>query len=200
MKKIFTTILLSALFFSSSFANVGETLKLTADDILQAKMFYIDWQGYLKENEKLVKIEWIEFYSIAGQRYIKKDWKIIKVSENKIYKINWINYVKDNNKLTTLEKYLETNKVTWDESNQTTTYKEVKTEENIDDSAIEDIFTDILDIDLNNIDETIDLNSAEEVVTEEVMPAEEVMPEETVTEEVITEEEDINTLLQDIFK
>lgn len=111
MKKIFALLLIATLTFSSSFATMWLETTISKDDLLQSEMFYIDGQWYIKRDNKLVKIEWIKFYSIAWQRYIKKDWKIEKVSENKIYKVNWKNYVKQDWELLTLDSYLATHKV-----------------------------------------------------------------------------------------
>jgi hypothetical protein len=59
----------------------------------------------------LKKIENVKFYSIAGQRYIKKDSKIKRINETKLYKINDISYVKSNNVLITLVDFLKTNSI-----------------------------------------------------------------------------------------
>jgi hypothetical protein len=59
----------------------------------------------------LKKIENVKFYSIAGQRYIKRDSKIEKINETKLYKINDISYVKSNNILITLVDFLKTNTI-----------------------------------------------------------------------------------------
>jgi hypothetical protein len=119
MRKIITIITLFIMTFTSGFASVWDSIKLTKDDMLKVNIFYINWQGYVKEDWKLKKVEWIKFYSIAGQRYINKDGKITKITENKIHKINNINYVVDNWKLITLEKYLKENPIEEEEKKKT---------------------------------------------------------------------------------
>ena len=111
MKKIITLILLFVFTFSSGYATTSDSIELTQDDIIYANIFYINWEGYLKDNWKLKKVEWIKFYSIAWQRYIKKWDKVIKVKESKIYKINDINYVKIGWRIMTLDKYLALNPI-----------------------------------------------------------------------------------------
>jgi len=111
MKKIFTLLLLFTITLSSSFAATGLKTTLNSDDLLSAKIFYINWEWYTKENNRLKKIENVKFYSIAGQRYIKKDSKIKRINETKLYKINDISYVKSNNVLITLVNFLKTNSI-----------------------------------------------------------------------------------------
>ncbi len=150
MKKIFTIILLFILTLSSSFATTWVKTTLNSDDLLMAKIFYINWEWYIKENAKLKKVENVKFYTIAGQKYIKKAWKIEKIKETKIYKINNTSYVKDNNKLLTLEKFLKTNKV--EEINKKWTFSEIHKEtldkakkENKEDEEVDNIFKSIFE-------------------------------------------------------
>lgn len=106
MKKIIALLTLFVITFTSSYATVWENTTINEDDILKTKMFYINWEGYIKEDNKLKKIEWISFYSIAWVRYIKKDGKIEKMNETKIHTINGVNYVNDNGRLKTLDQYI----------------------------------------------------------------------------------------------
>ena len=148
MKKILTMLLLFTITLSSSFAATGLKTTLNTDDLLSAEIFYINWEWYTKENNRLKKIENVKFYSIAGQRYIKKDTKIEKINETKIFKINNISYVKSNNRLVTLVDFLKTNKVKEEAEKWTfsdihkETLKKVEKKEDIADNIFKYIFED----------------------------------------------------------
>ncbi len=109
MKKIIALISLFVITFTSSYAIVWNTTTINEDDLLKTQIFYINWQAFVKEEWKLVKVEWIKFYSINWVRYVNKNGKIEKMNEATIYKINNVNYVKENGKLKTLERYLAEN-------------------------------------------------------------------------------------------
>ena len=106
MKKIIAFLSLLVITFTSSYATVGESTTINEDDLLRTQIFYINWEGYIKEDNKLKKVEWITFYSIAGVRYVNKNGKIEKMNEWKIHTINGVNYVNDNGKLKTLDQYI----------------------------------------------------------------------------------------------
>ncbi len=208
MKKIFTILLVFILTLSSSFATTWIKTTMNSDDLIGAKIFYINWEWYVKENGMLKKVDNPKFYNIWWKRYIKRSWEVHRLQETKIYKINGISYVKDNGKLMTLDKFLEENEVSdkkekWTFSDIHKDTLEKAEEEEINDSVdetIEDMFKSIFSDDFwtgeeetNNNEEINDNSNSRDDSQDEVLEDENEIEseDENVNEEEEFDEEDI---------